>query len=97
MTKSCVLKLNLKYSNTSVMFKNFHNSLNGLGLVTRVSVLFSSQQPHTHIHISFITQSDRTHLHKITNTRKNTNKSTRVKTGIKQLIFNNNLRTTYGK
>jgi len=28
---------------------------------------------HTH---SFITQNDKTHLHKITNTRKNTNKST---------------------
>jgi len=53
--------------------------------------------PHTYIHISFITQNDRTHLHKITNTRKNTTKSTRVKTDIKQLIFNNNLLTTYGK
>jgi len=30
MTKSCLLKLKLKESNASMMFKNFHNSLNSL-------------------------------------------------------------------
>jgi len=35
---------------------------------------------------SFITQNDRTHLHKIKIQAKNTNKSTRVRTVIKQLI-----------
>jgi len=35
---------------------------------------------------SFITQNDRTHLHKIKTQVKNTNKSSRVKTVIKQLI-----------
>ena len=35
---------------------------------------------------SFITQNDRTHLHKIKIQVKNTNKSSRVKTVIKQLI-----------
>jgi len=41
----------------------------------------------TYIHIySFITQNDRTHLHKIKIQVKNTNKSSQVKTVIKQLI-----------
>jgi len=57
-------------------------------VLVQLQQLLRSVRLITYIHTySFITQNDRTHLHKIKiQVKKTTNKSSRVKTAIKQLI-----------